>query len=235
MTDCSVKSKPVKGTVVIPAFNEAERIVGCIEDVRKKLGPDWNIVVVDGGSADQTMTLLATQPVIRLSSDRGRALQMNAAMSVLQGSLTLFLHADTCLPDDAAEELTAFMATSALWGRFDVTVSPSDSCLRCIAWFMNHRSRLTGMATGDQAMFVRTTLFRQLQGFAPIALMEDIELSRRLLAFGRPYCSKKRVQTSSRKWKQEGVCRTVCLMWAIRLAYFLGVSPDRLHRFYYRF
>lgn len=159
---------------------------------------------------------------------------MNAAMCVIEGPLVLFLHADTRLPKETEQELMRFQSTSALWGRFDVAISPCDWRMRCIAGFMNMRSRMTGIATGDQALFLHSSLFRQLQGFAEIALMEDIEFSRRLLSFSRPYCSKRKVMTSGRKWQQDGVIKTVCLMWAMRLAYFFGVSPARLNRYYYR-
>jgi rSAM/selenodomain-associated transferase 2 len=159
---------------------------------------------------------------------------MNAGAARSRGDTLLFLHADTRLPPGATRAIADALADPAVvGGRFDVRFDPDRPALRVIAAFMNGRSRLSGISTGDQALFVRRTTFEALGGFADIALMEDIELSRRLRRAGRLACLRQRVTTSSRKWATEGVARTVLLMWALRLAYWSGVAPERLHRWYY--
>jgi rSAM/selenodomain-associated transferase 2 len=169
-----------------------------------------------------------------LSAQRGRAYQMNAGASAAVGDVLLFLHADTRVPDDVAERVCAAMGSSgALWGRFDVRLSGHQWWARMIEFAMNVRSRLTGIATGDQAIFVRRRVFSRLGGFPEIPLMEDIALSRRLKRLARPICLRARVTTSSRRWERQGWVRTVLLMWRLRLAYALGVSPATLVRAYY--
>jgi hypothetical protein len=138
--------------------------------------------------------------------------------------MLLFLHADTRLPPDAASAVLA----RGDWGRFDVAIEGRHALLPVIARMMNLRSRLTGIATGDQAIFVRRTLFERLGGYAEIPLMEDVELSRRLRRVSRPVCLRLRAVTSGRRWEMRGVLRTVVLMWRLRLAYSLGADPHRL-------
>lgn len=158
---------------------------------------------------------------------------MNAGARLASGDIVLFLHADTCLPVDATAALDAFWRSGAAWGRFDVTLSGAQPMLRIVEFMMNQRSRLTGICTGDQAMFVRKEVFEAEGGFAEIALMEDIELSRRLKRRSRPFCASARVVTSSRRWETRGVVKTILLMWYLRLLYFLGASPEALARRYY--
>lgn len=228
------KSTDKKGTVVIPVLNEADGIVDCINDVLIVLGTQWKIVAVDGGSTDDTLSLIQSMSITVLHSPEGRAVQMNAALNEIVGDVVLFLHADTRLPRNAEGELKRFTSSQNQWGRFNVSFFPGSIKMACIAWFMNVRSRITGIATGDQAMFIRTSTFKRLGGFASIPLMEDVEFSRRLRDQSHPFCSSKKVISSSRKWLQEGVIKTMCLMWGLRLAYYLGVSPKRLHRIYYK-
>jgi rSAM/selenodomain-associated transferase 2 len=181
------------------------------------------VIVVDGGSIDGTPELAAGLCDRLLSAPRGRALQMNAGARAAQGDVLVFLHADTRLP--AAFDIPR----TSRWGRFDVRIEGRHPLLKIIAWAMNLRSRLSGIATGDQAMFVRRELF---PGFPEIALMEDIALSRLLKRRGRPTCLRQKVVTSGRRWESRGVLRTVLLMWSLRLLYFLGASPARLARWY---
>jgi rSAM/selenodomain-associated transferase 2 len=160
---------------------------------------------------------------------------LNAGAALASGSLLLFLHADTTLPPDALDSLTALAEREdALWGRFDVSLDAPGSAYRVIETMMNLRSRLTGVATGDQAIFVTRALFEQVGGFPPIALMEDIALSKRLRREHRPHCLRSRVRTSARRWQRDGVVRTVIVMWGLRLAYVCGVSPARLRTLYER-
>jgi rSAM/selenodomain-associated transferase 2 len=169
-------------------------------------------------------------------SARGRALQMNAGARTEQAAgadVLLFLHADTQLPPQADRLIFRTMSNSdRCWGRFDVTIDGAHRVLRLVETLMNLRSRLTGVCTGDQAIFVARGAFLALDGFAPIALMEDIEFCRRARRLSPPLALRARVLTSARRWQRHGVWRTIVLMWRLRLAYFLGADPDELARRY---
>lgn len=193
------------------------------------------MILVDGGSADATAQVMARFPRIRLvTSARGRARQMNAGAREARGDTVLFLHADTRLPDGALQAIAAVLRDPrVIGGRFDVRFDSPRPIFRVIAFFMNLRSRLSGISTGDQAIFVRREVFEAAGGYRDIPLMEDIELSRRLKRRGKLAALSLRVVTSARKWEREGALRTIVLMWTLRLLYAIGVSPDRLHRWYY--
>ena len=198
--------------------------------------PGADIVLVDGGSTDATAAIAARSPQVRLlSSPRGRSHQMNAGARAARGDVLLFLHADTYLPDGALAAVEA--ATSdpgVVAGRFDVRFDNPGRVFRMIAWFMNQRSRWSGISTGDQAIFVCREPFNALGGYPDIPLMEDVELCRRLRGRGQVAALRLKVTTSARKWEREGVVRTILLMWALRFLYMVGVPPARLHRWYYR-
>jgi rSAM/selenodomain-associated transferase 2 len=221
-------------SIVVPALDEADNLARLLPTLRARW-PRAEVTVVDGGSRDATLEVAGRHPgVIALASAPGRARQMNAGARASRGDLLVFLHADTHLPDGALEAIRAALDDArVVGGRFDVTFDSRRPILRTIAALMNLRSRLSGIATGDQAMFVRRDVFEALGGFPEIALMEDVELSRRLRRRGRLACLRLRVTTSGRKWQREGAVRTVLLMWSLRLLYFLGASPARLHRWYY--
>ena len=233
-------------SVVLPVLNEAAGIIDALlplQSVRDRA----EIIVVDGGSRDNTCELARPLADHVLVSEPGRARQMNVGAAVASGDVLVFLHADTQLPLGFEELIrqalgSAHAANAGIlvdlesevqWGRFDVRLSPSSPTLSLVSWMMNQRSRLTGICTGDQAIFVRRDLFARLGGYADIPLMEDIELSRRLRKIARPACLRPALTTSSRKWQKHGVWRTIGLMWWIRLQYWAGVSPDRLVRQYY--
>jgi rSAM/selenodomain-associated transferase 2 len=186
------------------------------------------VIVADGGSADGTARLAAPLADRVLEAPRGRAAQMNAGAAAAAGDALLFLHADTFLPPGADRRVLEALATHA-WGRFDVAIDSEDPRLAVIAYFMNRRSRLTGIATGDQAIFVRRDAFA---GFPPIALMEDVAFSRAMKRVSPPACLAARVRTSARRWEKRGVARTVLLMWRLRFAYWRGGDPDELARHY---
>lgn len=192
------------------------------------------MIVADGGSADDTRALaepLADQVV---SAPRGRALQMNAGAACTDAGVLLFLHADTSLPAAADELIASGLArTGRAWGRFDVRIEGESPLLRLVAAMMNLRSRWSGIATGDQAMFVTRAAFDRVGGFPALPLMEDIALSRSLKRLSSPLCLAAQVLTSGRRWEQHGAWRTIGLMWWLRLRYFLGASPDGLARRYY--
>ena len=220
-------------SIIVPALNEA----GVIEQTLAPLGP-WReagdeVLVVDGGSRDATVAMAAPLADRVLSAPRGRARQMNAGANAARGRLLLFVHADTSLdPACRAALVHACDGEGAAWGRFDVRLSGAARAFRVIEAMINLRSRISGIATGDQAMFVDAGLFRGVGGFPEIPLMEDVALSRLLRDHRRPAALRVRVVTSSRRWEQRGIVRTVMTMWLLRGAYAVGVSPQRLARWY---
>ena len=220
-------------SVVVPALDEAARIRETLAPLAPLRRAGAEVLLVDGGSTDGTPGVAAPLCDRVLTAPRGRASQMNAGAAAARGEALLFLHADTLLPPGAAEAVRAALEP-AEWGRFDVRLDGRHPLLPLIARMMSWRSRVTGIATGDQAMFVRASVFRELGGFATMPLMEDVELSRRLRRRGRPACLRLRVTTSARRWQRHGVLRTVLMMWRLRLAYFLGVEPERLARVWAR-
>lgn len=219
-------------SVIVPVLREAAGI----EDTLKGLAPlrkaGHEVIVVDAGSDDGTAALARPLCDRVLETQAGRATQMNAGAAVAQGNLLLFLHADTSLPADALAQLALFAERRSAWGRFDVRLSGDRFLFRVIAWFMNKRSRLTGVCTGDQAMFVRRDAFEALGGFLPMPLMEDVELSRRLGLVSRPFCIRSPVVTDSRRWEKLGPWRTIFLMWRLRWRYWRGESPESLAQAY---
>ena len=198
-------------------------------------GGKTEVILIDGGSDDATAQVVARFPRVRFfRSARGRARQMNAGAREAHGDTLLFLHADTRLPSGALETIVSALRDSrVIGGRFDVRFDSSRPVFRMIAFFMNVRSRFSGISTGDQAIFVRRDVFEAVGGYPDIPLMEDIELSRRLKRRGRLVALSLRVVTSARKWERDGALRTIVLMWTLRFLYAAGVSPARLHLWYY--
>jgi rSAM/selenodomain-associated transferase 2 len=221
-------------SIVVPVLDEAANLARLLPDLLER-EPRAEVLVVDGGSTDDSRAVVARTPSVRwVSAPRGRARQMNTGASAAGGDALLFLHADTRLPDGAGAAILAALAEpGVVGGRFDVRLDSRRPLLWIVGTLMNHRSRLTGISTGDQGIFVRREIFDALGGYPDIPLMEDVELSRRLKRRGRLVALRLRVVTSARKWEREGVVRTVLLMWTLRLLYTLGVSPARLHRWYY--
>jgi rSAM/selenodomain-associated transferase 2 len=219
-------------TIVMPVLNEAAAIEAALAALAPYRERGVEVIVVDGGSNDGTAELarpLATQV---LAAPRGRASQMNAGAAAARGDVLMFLHADTQLPEDAdALVLDALARSTRAWGCFDVRFDLAG-LLRLVAMLMNLRSRATGIATGDQAMFVSRAAFNQVGGFPPIPLMEDVTLSARLKRVSRPLRLRARVTTSGRRWRQRGLMRTILLMWRLRLAYYFGTDPALLARAY---
>ena len=216
----------------MPVLDEAAGIdatLGALAPLRLR---GHELIVVDGGSHDGTPQRAAECADRVLASARGRARQMNTGAAVARGDVLLFLHADTTLPPRADALIDAALAGGARWGRFDVRIAPGPPALRVVAALMNLRSRLSGIATGDQAIFVERGLFEAVGGYAELPLMEDIELSRRLRAFARPACLRPRATTSGRRWQRHGVWRTVWLMWRLRWRYWRGEAPERLAALY---
>jgi rSAM/selenodomain-associated transferase 2 len=223
---------PLQISIVVPALNEAAGIAATLAALAPLRAAGHEVLVVDGGSSDGTPARCAGLADAVLAGPRGRARQMNAGAAQARGAVLLFLHADTRLPAGAAAAVQQAVAGGALWGRFDVHIDGRPRMLRVVAALMNLRSRWTGIATGDQAIFVQRAAFQAAGGFADQPLMEDIELSRRLRRVGPPACLRERVHTSGRRWEQRGVWRTIWLMWRLRWRYWRGASPEALARAY---
>lgn len=220
-------------SIIIPALNEAGHIVPLLKLLTEQCAENVEVIVVDGGSTDDTVPLaeIAADQVLHVA--RGRARQMNAGAAAAHGVVLLFLHADTELPVQAAQLIATGLAVSGrCWGRFDVRISGQARMLLVVAWMMNWRSRLTGIATGDQAIFVHHAAFIEADGYPEQPLMEDIELCRRLKRISNPLCLKAKVTTSGRRWERDGVWRTIFLMWSLRLRYWFGASVTALARAY---
>ena len=218
-------------SVIVPTLNEAPVLAATLARVHATRPHE--LIVVDGGSSDETVHVATGLADTVLTAARGRATQMNAGAAVARGDVLAFLHADTLVPSAFVAAIEhACSDAHIVGGRFDVELAPSSPLLWLTGWLMNWRSRLTRSATGDQAIFVRRDVFVQLGGYADMPLMEDIDLSRRLKRAGRVACLRERVITSSRRWRAHGVVRTILLMWTLRLLYACGVGPERLARMY---
>lgn len=225
------RSPLVTVSVIIPTLNEEAHLGETLRCARQAGAHE--IIVVDGGSTDRTRAVARPLAEVVLSATRGRATQMNAGATRASGDILLFLHADTRLPADGVDAVRrACRSPAIVGGRFDVELVPATPLLRLTGWLMNWRSRISRIATGDQAIFVQREIFERLGGYAEIPLMEDIELSRRLKRSGRVACLRQRVSTSARRWQTHGVVKTILLMWTLRTLYWLGVAPVRLRRLY---
>jgi rSAM/selenodomain-associated transferase 2 len=220
--------EPTHLCIVVPVLNEAQGIQATLQALAPLRQRGARVVVVDGGSQDNTRALAQAYADAVIEGPRGRALQMNAGAALGWGEALLFLHADTTLPDHADAHLLQALSQGHVWGRFDVRIDGRPRMLTVVAAMMSLRSRWTGIATGDQAIFVRRETFAQVGGFAPQPLMEDIDMSQRLRAVGPPACLRQRVLTSGRRWEQRGVWRTIVLMWRLRWRYWRGESAHSL-------
>ncbi len=220
-------------SVIIPVLDEESGIADALAALAPLRARGAEVIVVDGGSRDRTIELARLQSDHVILAARGRAMQMNAGAAAARGDVLMFLHCDTRLPDDADRLIVCGLARHRRsWGRFDICIAGRRKLLALVAWTMNLRSRLTGIATGDQAMFVTREAFFATGGFAEITLMEDVDISRRLKPLSRPLCLHACAITSGRRWEKHGVLRTILLMWRLRLAFFFGADPDRLAQAY---
>lgn len=224
----------MKLSIIIPVYNEAENIVALLRRLQSYRFQGHEVIVVDGGSRDNSFDCAVGMVDKLLMSKPGRAMQMNIGAEQASGEVLVFLHADTELPPQANNLIVDAMNNKNQWGRFNVRLSGRHRMFRIIETMMNWRSCLTGIATGDQVIFVRRNVFLQAGGYPEIKLMEDIELSKRLKIFSKPVCIKNPVTTSSRRWEKNGIVKTTLLMWQLRLLYFFGVPPDKLFTRYYR-
>ena len=220
-------------SIIVPVLNEADQLESLARRLRILQGEFVKeIIVVDGGSQDGTAEKLAEEFTV-ITSEKGRAKQMNTGAAQATGTWLFFLHGDTIL---SHHHITRALSDATLgkWGRFDVRLSGEHPAFRLIEFMINRRSRLSGIATGDQCIFIRRSLFEELGGYADIPLMEDVELCKRLKRVSRPICIEDKVVTSSRKWEREGILKTILLMWKIRFSYWVGTKPEILVKKYYR-
>jgi rSAM/selenodomain-associated transferase 2 len=214
---------------VVPALNEASGIGRMLDRLAGARDRGAEVIVVDGESSDATREIARPLADAVIISPPGRAVQMNAGALVATGDLLLFLHADSTVPADVDHEILNAVGTREFaWGRFDVTIEGRAPILRLVSTMMNLRSRLSGIATGDQGIFVTRALFERIGRYPVIPLMEDVALSRAAKRVARPHCLRARLGTSGRRWERHGVARTILLMWRLRFAYFLGADPANL-------
>lgn len=232
-------------SIIIPVLNEADNLPLLLDNINKLNPNPQQVILVDGGSNDDSIGIIRSFiNELMLDSDRkvdwqmteskaGRALQMNTGAALAAGEVLLFLHADTQLPLHAIDSVSEAMKR-AEWGRFDVQIASRQPTLRLVSQMINWRSRLSGIATGDQAIFISQSLFKQIGGYPNQALMEDIELCKQLKGIAKPACLKSKVITSARRWQQHGTWRTIILMWHLRFDYWRGVSADNIKARYYK-
>lgn len=219
-------------SIVVPVLNEAAEIRCALEPLQRLRLYGVEVIVVDGGSSDTTAKLALPLAERVLTAPRSRARQMNAGAALARGAVILFLHADTRLPASAFEQIEHAIADGALWGRFDVRIEGRLRGLGMVSFFMNWRSRLTGIATGDQGIFATREAFRQAGGYPDLPLMEDVAFSSRMRTIGRPACIRDKVATSGRRWEKHGLWCTIVTMWRLRLSFYFGVDPIKLARVY---
>jgi len=219
-------------SVIIPVLNEAAGVAAFCAHWHQLQARGAQVLIVDGGSQDGTVPLIEREGFAVIRSGRGRARQMNAGAAQASGRILIFLHADTRLPEGALGLVRCCLRPPHCWGRFDVQILGREPMLAVVARCMNLRSRLSGIATGDQAIFMHREAFAQIGGFPDQPLMEDVAMCARLRTLTRPVCLKARVATSGRRWQRNGIERTILLMWGLRFAYWLGVPVPALARLY---
>ena len=223
------ESSCISVSIIIPVYNEASQLGQSLKKLLQNVqNSKTEIILSDGGSTDNSLSIAKQYPCKIIKSEAGRARQMNAAVNHANGDYLLFLHADSGLPDDWLRQIQK----AQNWGFFPVRLSGQHWFLRVIETAMNFRSRITKVATGDQGLYFTRSFFTRLKGFPDIPIMEDVAISKRARRIAKPSISSFPVVTSSRRWEHNGIIKTVFLMWGLRLAYWLGVKPERLYRIY---
>jgi len=214
-------------SIIIPVLNEEDSIKPLLQQLQKIRQQGHEVIVVDGGSTDKTVSLSELLADKVITSSAGRAIQMNKGASHSKNEILWFLHADTLIPEGAIKHIQHALK-NRLWGRFNIHLSGKNILFRIIGTMMNLRSCLSGIVTGDQGIFIDKLLFNQTGGFPNIPLMEDIAISKNLKKFSRPACVKEKLITSSRRWEKNGILSTVFLMWKLRFLFWLGVSANKI-------
>lgn len=217
-------------SIIIPILNEATRIPQLFEELEQLRQSNCEIIIVDGGSTDNSVEIAENSGFRVEKSTRGRAHQMNTGAEKASGSALLFLHADTQLPDTADTLIKKIFSDnpSSCWGYFRVRIGGHSKVLYIVGLMMNLRSYLTNIVTGDQVIFVKKEAFLKAGCFPEQLLMEDIELSKKLCRLSRPSCINCHVITSGRRWELYGVWKTIFLMWRLRWDYWRGVPANQL-------
>jgi len=230
VADCCATEQRCRLSIIVPCLNEAQQIETGFLALQALRQRGHEVIVCDAGSTDSTQQLASPLCDAFLQADKGRALQMNAGAAQASGDVLCFLHADTRSPLNLDTHIfQALQQSRCLWGRFNIELSGRHFAFRLIERLINLRSRVSGVASGDQGIFIYRNVFDRLGGYKAIALMEDIELSKRLKTISKPACIKQpTLLTSSRRWEEHGIARTVLLMWKLRLKYFLGSNPQQL-------
>ncbi|MCW9030480.1 MAG: TIGR04283 family arsenosugar biosynthesis glycosyltransferase [Gammaproteobacteria bacterium] len=216
-------------SIIIPALNEESSIKNLLQQLQVSRQQGHEVIVVDGGSEDQTIavsTLLADKVI---QSDPGRAVQMNKGAVQASGDILWFLHADSVISENAIKNIQFNLnEQNKDWGRFNIKLSGLHYMFRIIEKMINFRSCLSSIATGDQGIFIKRKVFDDVGGYSNIPLMEDIDISKKLRAQSRSVCIKETLTTSSRRWEKNGILSTILLMWRLRFLYWLGISADKL-------
>jgi rSAM/selenodomain-associated transferase 2 len=220
-------------SIIIPTLNEEDSIKNLLQQLQVYRKQGHEVIVVDGGSTDKTISISELLSDKVIFSESGRALQMNNGASQAKFEVLWFLHADTLIPGSAIDKIEQALNVYD-WGRFNIKLSGSNVLFRLIERMINLRSCLVAIATGDQGIFVKRDLFKKVKGYSNIPLMEDVDLSKRLKDLSKPTCLKETLITSSRRWEKNGILSTVLLMWRLRFLYWLGVSTDKLAILYRR-
>lgn len=216
-------------SIIIPVLNEEEPIYGLLQQLQRYRNQGHEVIVVDGGSTDKTVSISQSLADKVIQSKAGRAVQMNNGASQASFDILWFVHADTLVPDNAVERIQYYLSKDKnQWGRFNIKLSGSHVLFRIIERMINIRSCVSGIATGDQGIFVNKNIFEVVKGFSNLPLMEDVELCKRLKSISSPVCAKEVLTTSSRRWEQNGILSTVVLMWRLRFLYWMGISADKL-------
>lgn len=231
-SDVTYEWSVMRLSIVVPMLDEAESLPQLLPHLQALQRDGAEVTLVDGGSSDGSAEMAVAAGLSVVRSEAGRARQMNAGAAQAKGDAILFLHADTVLPAGAIALVQQGLAGDRCWGRFDVRISGRSPMLRVVAALMNLRSCLSGIATGDQAMFMTRRTFNEVGGFPELPLMEDIELSKRLRKRSRPVCLRTPLTTSGRRWESRGVWKTIFLMWRLRWAYWRGASAAAIAEAY---
>ena len=225
----------MKFSIIIPVLNDNLSLSHLLPVIHPLVNSSVEVIVVDGGSGPELSIDTEQWPgIVVTHSAPGRAIQMNQGARIAKGDMLWFLHADTSFAMPCYQYLEAIKGSKSDWGRFNIRLSGKALIFRLISFCINCRSRLTGVSSGDQGIFIDKDLFDSINGFANIPLMEDIELCKRLKRLSKPVALKQTLITSSRRWEKNGVIKTILLMWKIRLLYFFGTDPDKLHQLYYK-